>query len=332
MSNFNVASKRHIISAILVGCLLLTACGAIPSAQTQTKIYTIGVLIRGSNLAEVLVGFKAGMEELGYNDKNLAYVVKELPSNSADDVKAGLKALIDSKVDMVLALSSPVALVVKEATAGTDLPVVFAPGGDPVKAGLVQSLKNPGANLTGIATGFQYPTRLLEYLMKLVPNARRVFMVFDSKNLGAGFFAPIKEAAPKLGLELVVQNVTSNDEVVAALDKIPTDVDAVLMIPDPWVYNRIQDLIDASIKRKLPLLAGDNAEVKLGALIGYSWEYRAVGKQASRIADKVIKGEKPSSLPVETAEYFLKVNLKTSQAIGISLEDSILRQAAEVVR
>jgi putative ABC transport system substrate-binding protein len=168
--------------------------------------------------------------------------------------------------------------------------------------------------------------------MKLVPNAKRVFMVFDAKNLGAGFFAPIKDAAPKLGLELVVQNVTSNDEVVAALDKIPADVDAVLMIPDPWVYNRIQDLIDASIKRKLPLLAGDNAEVKLGALIGYSWEYRAVGKQASRIADKVIKGEKPASLPVETAEYFLKANLKTSQAIGISIEDSILRQATEIVR
>jgi putative ABC transport system substrate-binding protein len=243
-----------------------------------------------------------------------------------------MKSLVDAKVDLILAVGILPARTAKKATAGTELPVLFAPGADPVALGLVQSLANPSGNLTGVATGYQFPGLALSYLTKIAPSAKRVFLMYDPERAAAPFLPALKEAATKLGLEIVLQEVRSENDVISALENMPADVDAVFNLPDTWVNSRIADLVQVTIKRKIPLLTTNIAIVQAGALLSYSWDYTALGKQAARLGDRLLKGTKPSSLPIESPEFYLTVNQKTAQAIGLTIPDEVLRQATTIVR
>jgi putative ABC transport system substrate-binding protein len=328
---FNVpSSKRTVFTLVLLVSFLVTACGGSPT--DQAKSFTIGIVTESKPLAGVGESFKTGMTSLGYIEgKTVVYLDKGIITDPAG-LETGMKSLVDAKVDLILTVGILPAQAAKKATAGTDLPVLFAPGGDPAALGLVQSISNPTGNLTGIATGYQYPGLALNYLTTIVPNAKRVFIMYDPALAAAPFIPSMKEAATKLGLEIILQEVHSNDDVTSALENMPANADAVFNLPDPWVNGRIADLVQATIKRKLPLLTTNATVVQAGALLSYSWDFAAVGKQAARLADRLLKGAKPSSLPIESPEFHLSINLQTAQAIGLTIPDDILRQAATIVR
>jgi putative ABC transport system substrate-binding protein len=327
-----MGTQRTIVTLLVLVSLFLTACGGAAPNQSQPTTFTVGIVNGTQSLARIPDDFKSGMVELGYVEgKNVVYRYDGI-FTKPEELEAEAKKLVDAKVNMIFAAGIAAAKAAKKATEGTQIPVVFAPASDPVRLNLVKSMANPEGNLIGIASGEQYPIRALEYFSKLAPTAKRVFIVYNTADTTTVFLPAVKEAAAKLGLELVLKTIQNNDDVTAALENIPADVDVILNLPDSLVAARLGDLVKAAIARKLPLLSFDKSKVEAGCLLAYGWDYVALAKQAARLADRVLKGAKPSSLAIESPEYYLSVNLKTASAIGLNIPDDIIRQANTVVR
>ena len=309
----------------------LAACGGSPTEAP--KSFTVGVINLASNLDLALAGFKAAMTSNGYTEgKNITYVYSG-PAGDQNKLEPIAQGLVASKVDLILALGTPAAKAAQKATGGTNIPVVFVPVADPVAAGLVPNLTKPGGNVTGVTPGTGASGRQLEWLKKAVPSIKRVYVPYNpTLDSSIAALKSTKEAATILGLELVLSEAGTNDELTAALAALPDNVDSMYLLPDALVVTRIDDLVKLCISRKLPLSAPRVAHVNSGAFVAFGSDDEAMGKQAARLADKIFKGSKPADLPVEVGEYYLGINLKTAQAIGVTVSDEILRQATVIVR
>lgn len=319
--------KELIIALLIVASLVLTACGT-----PQTQSFTIGVINLTPALNPTFDGFKAEMTELGYVEgENITYIY-EGPTGSIEALTPAIQDLIAQDIDLILALSTPATLQAKQAVAGTDIPVVFAPVNEPVQAGVVDSLRNPGGNLTGIRVGGFVPKEL-EWLLAIAPDTKRLFVLHnpddDSAVQGLG---ALKVAAGTLDVEIVVGEARGSDEVIAGIETIPEDVDAIFLLPDNLVVGHIDDFAAVALERDLPLSSVAYPQAEAGALMSYGPDFFQLGKQVARLADKVLQGTAPADLPVETAEFFLSINLQTAQAIDLDVPDDILRQADNIIR
>ena len=325
--------KRILVVLPILAQLLLTACGASQPDPAKTRAFTVGIVSGGTNMDTILAGFKAGMVELGYVEgKTLTYVY-DGPAASPDKLEAMAQSVLAAKADLMISLSTPATKAVQKVTANSTMPVVFVPITDPVKSGFVQSLKNPGGNLTGITVPVAVTAQRLEWLKKVSPNAKRIYTPYDPADEASTIsLQAVQEAAGKLGLELVKPEVHAPDDVATIIKDMPTDVDAIFILPGSIIGSKLADLVKASVDRKIPLSAPILAQVSSGATISYSFSASAIGKQAARLADRILKGAKPADLPVENAEIVLGINLKTANAIGLNVSDEILRQADTIIR
>jgi putative tryptophan/tyrosine transport system substrate-binding protein len=142
----------------------------------------------------------------------------------------------------------------------------------------------------------------------------------------------IMPISQQLGLEIVQCHAQTEGEVPALLETIPGDVDAIFMLPDSVVNSHIQKFVTLATERKLPLSGPSMIQVEQGALTAYGFVHREVGIQAAAIADLILKGARPGSLPVQTAEAFLGINLQTARAIGLEISSDLIQRAEYVVR
>ncbi|MBN1934864.1 MAG: ABC transporter substrate-binding protein, partial [Anaerolineae bacterium] len=204
---------------------------------------------------------------------------------------------------------------------------------NPVGAGIVASAERPGGNMTGVESSLGEGVKL-EWLTKIVPHVKRVYVPYNPDDTsGKLALAQLEQVAPKLGVELVVVETRSADQVTEAIANIPADVDALFMVTDSLNAGRRSDWAKAALARKLPLAVPPGGEpTEEGALFTFGFSPAAVGGQAARLADQILKGAAPADLPIETPELFLSINLKTAQTIGLEISDDILRQAATVIR
>jgi putative ABC transport system substrate-binding protein len=217
----------------------------------------------------------------------------------------------------------------QRATAGTDIPVVFVPVNDPVGAGLVDNLRNPGGNITGITFGVQ-EARRLEWLIQVAPTIEQIYIPYNPEDRSAVLaLETVSEAAPKLGVELITREVRNLEEITAAVENIPEEADAIFLLPDSLLGGRANKFVEL----QLPTSAANPRDLAdHGVLTSYGIEITAAGKQAARLADQILRGIKPADLPVETAEFYLAINLKTAEAIGLDISDEILLQADIIIR
>ena len=304
--------------------LLLGACGA----ESQ-RTYTIGI-VSLVELPDLMAGIKSGMAEMGYVEgQNITYIY-EGPAGTPDALEPMVERLLEAQVDLIISITTPATLVAKKLTAGTAVPVVFAPIVDPVQAGIVPSLKQPGGNLTGVTIGGSEGRRL-EWLKQLSPELKRAYLPYNPNDPATVTgLAAMKASAAQLQIELVTRETFSPEDVEQALKDAPRDVDAIILLADSLVATRAQDFARLAIERRVPLTSPNTVE--LGALMAFGSNFTTVGKQTARLVDKIFKGSPPSEIPVETAEFFLQINLKSAAAIGLSIPDSILQQAHTVVR
>jgi putative ABC transport system substrate-binding protein len=186
--------------------------------------------------------------------------------------------------------------------------------------------------MTGITTGAGESLRF-EWLLRIVPNAKRVYLPYNSTDASAsGALKGFQATADKLKVELVLKEATTADAVKAAIADIPSDVDAIFIGPDSLVGAAFADWAQAAIDHKLPISGSSASHVQAGMLLTYSYDNVASGQQVATIADQILKGTKPADIPVQTSEFFLTLNLKTAQAIGLDIPTDILQQAKTVIR
>ena len=312
------------VSAVLAA-FVLTVWGG-----SQPDTFAIGIVNITPAGQPLLDGFKAGMVEQGYVDGDNVTYIYEGPV-SIEGLDDAIQNLVEANIDLILAITTPAALQAKQATEGADIPVVFVPSYDPVKSGLVESLINPGGNLTGVRGGGLIPKQM-ELFLDVAHETKRLFSLYNPDDVGAiQSLADLEEVAAKFDLELVVSEARTAQEVGQALDTIPEDVDAYFHLPSGLLLTHFTRIAQTSIEHKLPLTSVGSGTQE-GGLMSYGPDDFQMGEQASRLAAKVLNGTDPADLPVETADFFLGINLRTADAIGIDIPDHILEQADDIVR
>ncbi len=317
---------QMIFAIAIVFSLLMTGCA--PKAKT----YTIGVINLAPTLEDTLTGFKQGMADLGYIEgENVTYIYAG-PAGGIDQLDGMVQDLVKAKVDLIFSISTPATQAAKRATVDNNIPVVFGILTDPVGAGVVNSLTEPGGNITGVTFGPQ-EVRRLEWLTKIAPTVQQVYVIYNPNDTSANLaLKTATETAARLGLEIVAREVRNPDEIAAALTDLPEEVDALYLLPDSQTEASLTDILAAANARHLPTSVPNIERVKDGALYSYAMKLIPTGQQAARLADQILKGIKPADLPVETTEFFLGINLKTAQAIGLTVSDDILSQADTIYR
>ncbi|WP_320008972.1 ABC transporter substrate-binding protein [Maridesulfovibrio sp.] len=299
---------------------------------TDKKVYKVGVLQFTSNNLTTLEGFKDGLSELGYREGEDIIYDFDGPASAKEDLVPYMQKLLDGQPDLIFVSPTPAATVAKQMTAGTNIPVIFAPVNDPVASGILKNMRTPEENITGVRLSSS-DGRRLQYLKDVVPSVKRVFVPYSPDDKSAQTsLKMLEEAAPKVGVQLVKKPFFRDTDVLDDRSYVPVDVDAVLLPREGLVMSRIKDFVTLCIDRKLPLSTVRFKQVAQGALTGYGFNGYDIGKQSARQAHMIFSGSSISMLPVEVSEDYLFINLKTAKDINVKISDAILRQAHNIVR
>jgi len=330
MSGCNGAVKRTgwtILVGLIVLSLLLAGCGG-----NKKKTYTIGVINLAPTLEDTLTGFKQGLADQGYVEGETVTYIYAGPAGNIDKLDGMVQDLVKAKVDLIFSISTPATQAAQRATADNNIPVVFGILTDPVGAGVVASLTEPGGNITGVTFGPQ-EARRLEWLTRIAPAVEQVYIIHNPDDASANLaLETAKTTAVNLGLEIIARAVRTPDEITAALTDLPQDADALYLLPDSQTEKSLADILAVANAHHLPTSVPNIERVADGALYSFAMDQIPTGKQAARLAVQILNGIKPVDLPVETTEFFLAINLKTAQTIGLDIPDSILHQANQVIR
>jgi putative ABC transport system substrate-binding protein len=325
-------TMRGVIALAVAVVAIVTLATCSRSQKESERHFTIGLVTNNPNGMRNVQGFRDGMAELGYVEgQNVTYVFAGEPT-SADQLDAVLQEMVEQEVDLIFTAGTPTGVAAHRVTEGADVPVVFGVIADPVAAGVMTDLTRPGGNMTGVRLS-ENQARRLELLLEIAPGSRRIFVPYDPNDAASSSaVAQVSELAPSLGVEIVEGTARNNDEVTELLANIPEDVDAIFMVPGTTVNQRLSDLLAVALARMLPVSGPSTIQVEQEALTTYGFVHHKVGEQAAHIADQILKGADPGTLPVETAEFFLAVNLNTAQAIGLEIPYDILQQAEVIIR
>ncbi len=313
---------------VILLAVLLVSCGT----GKDDDQYTIGIINLTPALDTIIDGFKDQMAEYGYVEgENLTYIYDGPPA-SIEELDGLAQKLVDADVDLILSVSTPATQAVQRATAENPIPCVFVPVQDPIGAGIVPSLAEPGGNITGVTFGLAEGKRL-EWFTQVAPGIKRIYIPYNPDDPSpVAALESVSEVADKLDVELVLQPARNAEEVAFAFENIPDDVDAMMNLPDSIVGQFSSEQTATAIEHKLPFSVPLSSGVSDGALMSYSMEPTSAGKQAARLADQIMRGTDPADLPVEVAEFYLAINLQTAEAIGLEVPDEVLQQANIIIR
>lgn len=318
---------------LLLICLLSASVLLISySCKRKEKIYTVGIVNPSAGLKDVATGFKEGMEELGYHEgRNITYVY-DGPLGGIEKVDEKINGMITRNVDLIYSLTTPASKKLKKALSGTDIPGVFGPVFDPVSAGVVESQTRPGGQLTGVKVRGS-TAKALEWLLAIVPDVKRIFIPFHITDKAACYTVEdLQDTANKFDIELVTEDVTTAGELEKALTRIPDNVDAVWLTCSHLLFSNVDKIVRAASARNIPVASSTHSRERSGILVTYGENDPRLGKQISRLADKLLKGASPATTPVENAEYILVVDLTAAQSLGLEVPEAVLKQADHIVR
>lgn len=323
---------RLLVIVVLVAALL-SGCGNKDKKSNNSKPYTIGVLIQAESLAPVFDGFKARMTELGYTEgKNITYLY-DGPTGTIDALKPAAEKLKSENPNMLLTVGNPPSLTAQEVFKGTQVPILFAPTTDPIGAGLIASFQAPGGQLTGISNTDTI-SKTLEWLLQIIPTVKTIYVPhIPSDSAAAQSFQSLSIAAQNVGITLLVSEASTPDDLSVVAKTIPDNADAVFLMRSAGLGAQATNMVQAANERGIPVVTANiGIPLEQGVMIGYGPGFFEMGQQAARLADQILKGTNPATVPVEAAQTYLGINLQTAQTIGIQIPDSIINQAEQIIR
>jgi putative ABC transport system substrate-binding protein len=320
-------SRRAFIGG-LAGSLLAAPLAA--EAQQPGKVYRLGVLSLGTASTPYQQAFREGLRELGYVEgQNLLVEFR-----GADGREAKLTELaadvVRLKPDVILATGSAATAAARKATAS--IPIV-AVTGDPVGSRFVSSLAHPGGNTTGLAIlAPDMSTKWVELVKELVPRASRVAVLAEGQT-GSGQLRAMEPAARRLGLQLLVHDVGALEDIEPAFKAAVRErADAVVPLSSPLFFEH-RRIVELAARHRLPAVYEHRQFTEAGGLVSYGPNISIIYRRAAVYVDKILKGAKPADLPVEQASTFeLVINLKTAKALGLTIPQSLLARADEVIQ
>jgi putative ABC transport system substrate-binding protein len=275
-----------------------------------------------------------GLRNYGWIDgRNLIIEYRYAPSQ--DRLPALAAELVALRPDLLIATNPPAAVALKSATAS--IPIVFVAVADPVGIGLVQSLSRPGGNVTGLATFVpgQFASKMIDTLREMVPTASTIAVLANPGNPihRLVIAEELPQTAQKLGLALPIVEATTAEELDIAFASAATQhADAIVVWGDPLTVNNATRVTALAAEHRLPALYLFRIFAANGGLISYGPDLADLFFRAGGYVDKILKGTKPSDLPVEQPTKFeLVINMKTAKALGLTVPPSLLARAGEVI-
>jgi putative ABC transport system substrate-binding protein len=292
----------------------------------------LGVLVLGERVTTMNTALLNGLRDHGWIDgRNLT--IEYRYAQSQDRLSASAAELVALNPDLLLAGNPQTAVALKSATAS--IPIVFVSVADPVRLGLVQSLSRPGGNITGLATlPADFAAKMIETLREIVPSASKIAILVNPGNaIHRWTVAELPQTARKLGVALPIVEATTAEELdIAFASAAAQHVDAILPFSDPLTVTNAPRVIALAAEHRLPALYLFRLFVTNGGLISYGPDLADLFRRAGGYVDKILKGTKPSDLPVEQPTKFeLVINMKTAKALGLTVPPSLLTRADEVI-
>jgi len=333
-------SRRQFLqsSLALAGIGLLSGCGMpqLPGQQAA-KVPRIGFLAVGprEGRAFMIDGFLQGLREHGYVEGQNILIEYRFSGDRDDRLPELAAELVALQVDLIVASGTPASVAAKQAT--STIPIVNGYlAANPVETGLVARMARPGGNFTGM-TGLssQLSGKRLELLNKTVPGLARVAVFWNPPNPTYGpILKELEAAAPTLGLEVQRVEVRVPEDFEAAFEAATREQAGALIAPgDPLTANRPKVVADLALKYRLPAMMELKEFVDAGGLMSYGPNIPDSYRRSATQVDKILKGAKPADLPMEQPTKFdFAVNLKTAQALGLTMPQSVLLQATEVIQ
>jgi len=326
--------RRTLASLFRTPCCLWVAVAIllwlpthVGEAQKAPRPFRIGVLNAAWAASHPTVeGLKAGLKELGLVDgRDVTFDIR-FTEGKLDTMPAAAAALVKAGVDLIFTSQEAATHAARDAT--ESVPIVFTLVGDPVGAGIVNRLGQPGGNVTGVSSlQTELVAKRLEVLKTLTPAVRRVWLIYYGVDLGtAPMITKAVEAAQRLNLEVLPRGMADASELKRVLHDVRRD-DA-LLAPEGSNPDLTIAIIERSLALRVPAVFGTALWIGYGGLISYGPDYHAQGVQAATLVAKILRGARPQDLHVEGAERIdLAVNLKTAELLGLTVPRKILLRA-----
>jgi putative ABC transport system substrate-binding protein len=306
-------------------------------AQSATKVARIGYLTSNLSVSPHLPeAFRQGLRDVGYIEGRNVVIEYRDAEGKPERLPALAAELVALKVDVILAVSTPQALAAKQAT--RTIPIVLAFVGDPVASGLVTSLARPGGNVTGLTgLGPELVGKRLELLTQAVPGVSRVAVLWQPSGLGERTEKDMLKGADVAGRALAVRLQFVEARGPADFDRAFSDMTraragALTVLTSNTFTSERRRLVDLAAKNRLPAVYPWREFVDTGGLMSYGANVSDLFRRAATYVDKILKGTKPADLPVEQPTKFeLVINLNTAKALGLTIPQSLLGRADEVI-
>jgi len=276
-------------------------------------------------------GVRDELEANGYEEgKNLRFEYESAQGNPATAAQIARK-LVGAKPHVIVPISTPSAQAVVAAT--KDIPVVFTAVTDPVGAKLVNDPKKPGGNVTGV-TDLSPIGKHLELIQEITSNAKRIGVLHNPGEANSlSLLQLLKTEAGPRGLEIIEAPATKSSDVLSAAQSLIGKADVIYIPTDNTIVSALEAVIRVGTENKIPVYAGDTDSVPRGAMAALGFNYYDVGRQTGKIVVRILKGEKPGDIPVEGIETTeLYVNLKAAERMGVTIPESVVARAKQVVK
>jgi putative ABC transport system substrate-binding protein len=321
---------------VLAIVIALTVCGARAEAQQSAKVPRIGFLVAGSasSVSARVAAFRQGLRELGYIEGKNIVIEWRFAEGKSERVSALAAELVRLKVDVIVSAGPAATRPAKEAT--VTIPIVMGFDNDPVGNRFVASLARPGGNITGLSTlAPEISGKRLELLKEIVPKLSRVAVLGASTE--PDYTQVVREtelAAGALGVQLQYVDVREPKDIETAFRaESKGRAEAVLVLNSPVLNSQRKQLTDLAAKNRLPAIYDRREFVDDGGLMSYGTNLADLSRRTATYVDKILKGAKPSDLPVEQPIKFeFIINLKAAKQIGLTIPPNVLARADRVIR
>ena len=314
---------------------LSAAAWPLTARAQQPAMPVIGFIAGNSpeGAAELVAAFRRGLGEKGYVDGGNVKIEYRFANNDFSRYAELASDLVHRRVAVIaIAASGSVARVAKTAT--STIPIVFGTAGDPVQEGLVETLNRPGGNATGFTNmAIELAAKRLEILHQILPRATRIAMLVTPSS-NAEVIRVAHEAASAIGAQIEVLNVSTIQDIEAAFANIvEAKIDALMVPTNPFFTNSRAQLVTLAERYNMPTVYYDRPYTEAGGLVSYGASLSEQARQVGVYTGRVLNGEKPSDLPVQQATKLeLVINLRTAKSLGLTIPETLLATADEVIQ
>ena len=324
------------VRGLLLAVALAFGVGVVPligEGQPARRLSRVGVLAAGSADEAPNVAFFDRMRELGYVESQTVVFERRFAAGRIEQLPALAAQVVAANPDVIFAPVTPAALAAGNVTKA--IPIVFAVSADPIGAGLVKSLRQPGGNITGITSmNTELAAKRLELLREVAPRISRVGVLSNLDNVpDRQQLSALRETGSKIGVTIVPIDVRTASDYATAFERADAQsADALMIIPNPLNITFRSRIIEFAARRRQPTMDADDRGPREGVLMSYGPSWAGNFRQAADLVDKILKGAKPADLPLEQpTKVALVINLKTAKALGLTIPPPLVLRADEVI-